>query len=409
MPSNLLQADVGFPQFKEDQKPDEKITQVVNYLYMLLEQLRYSFGNLGAENFSESGITELQTILTEPIYARLTNDEGLINELSINATGLYERLYDETTGDITQLALTAQGLYADMHGEGGVVATIAATANGLYSEVWGSTPGETSRITQNANAITQKVSSGDVSTMISQFANGLVISASNGSTSSTLTLSSGGTTLSSANVAITGMVRFDSFDLPAYSSSTTYNVGDQVIYNGYIYTCTQAGRNHTPSTTSTYWTRTASSTFINGGSIQTGTVSADCVSAGTLTSNSASNMINLKGYLTVTDNSGNIKGLLGYSTGFTSDGMGFGGIGANGGAVIATTSGAKMFAGSNAQVYVGSTGVYMESGSGYGAYLVGSALYPATSGALSLGSSSSCWNNIYISGHIYDQYGNTLL
>jgi len=399
MPSNLLQADVGFPQFKEDQKPDEKITQVVNYLYMLLEQLRYSFGNLGAENFSESGIEELQTILTEPIYARLTNDEGLINELSINATGLYERLYDETTGDITQLALTAQGLYADMHGEGGVVATIAATANGLYSEVWGSTPGETSRITQNANAITQKVSSGDVSTMISQFANGLVISASNGSTSSTLTLSSGGTTLSSANVAITGMVRFDSFNLPSYSAYTTYNVGDQVIYNGYIYTCTRAGSGHTPSSSSSYWAQSASSTFINGGSIQTGTVSADCVTTGTITSTTGT--IKLKGYLAVQDSYGSAAGSLGYiSTGQGNSGVGL--VAGNyGGWLLAMSNGVKIGYYDGTQVTAVANQLYFKLGTGKDMYLYGDSLYPGTSGALSLGSSSSYWNNIYISGHIY--------
>lgn len=399
MPSNLLQADVGFPQFKDDQKPDEKITQVVNYLYMLLEQLRYSFGNLGSENFSESGIEELQTILTEPIYGRLENDEGLINELSINATGLYNRLYDQTTGDIVQLAATAQGLLGRMSDAEGNITTIGATANGLYTEVWGAEPGTDSRITQNANAITTKVSSGDVSTMISQFANGLVLSASNGSTSSTLTLSSGSTTLSSANVAITGMVRFDSFDLPAYSSSTYYYVGDQVTYGGYIYTCTTAGSNHTPSLTSSYWARSASSTFINGGSIQTGTVSADCVTTGTITSTTGT--IKLKGYLAVQDSYGSTAGSLGYiSTGQGNSGVGL--VAGNyGGWVLAMSNGVKIGYYDGTQITAVANQLYFKLGTGKDMYLYGDALYPGTSGALSLGSSNSYWNNIYISGHIY--------
>lgn len=398
MPSNLLQADVGFPQFKDDQKPDEKITQVVNYLYMLLEQLRYSFGNLGSENFSESGIEELQTILTEPIYGRLENDEGLINELSINATGLYNRLYDQTTGDITQLALTAQGLYADMHGEGGVVATIAATANGLYSEVWGSTPGETSRITQNANAITQKVSSGDVSTMISQFASSISLSATNGESSSTITLSGDGITTQAKTIQFTGMVRFNSFDLPAYNSSTYYYVGDQVTYGGYIYTCTTAGSGHTPSLTSSYWARSASSTFINGGSLMTGTVSADCVTTGTLTSSTGN--ININGFLTV-KNGSSTAGSLGYiTTGQNNSGVGL--IAGNyGGWVLAMSNGAKMGYYDGTQVTAVANQLYFKLGTGKDMYLYGDALYPGTSGALSLGSSNSYWNNIYISGHIY--------
>ncbi len=355
MPTNLLQADVGFPQFKEEQKPDEKITQVVNYLYMLLEQLRYSFGNLGSENFSESGIEELQTILTEPIYGRLENDEGLINELSINATGLYNRLYDQTTGDITQLALTAQGLYADMHGEDGVVATIAATANGLYSEVWGSTPGETSRITQNANAITQKVSSGDVSTMISQFANGLVLSASNGQTSSTLSLYSGGVLVDSANIEITGMVKFSDLS------------------------------------------QTGKSTSIRGDYINTGTITAQNVG--------------VTGAFTVSNGETN-GGYMGYiNTPAGNYGMGVKHRTNSGGAVYVTNMGSKMTSGSSeqGQIYVYNTTIsaqvtsvstsrviYFDAANAY--------FGPGTAAAdlvLDLGRSAAPWNNIYITGNIY--------
>ena len=270
MPSNLLQADVGFPQFKEDQKPDEKINTVVNYLYMLLEQLRYSFGNIGLENFSDGGLMDLMGVITKPITIRLEDDEGRINNTMILAEGLYTRLYDETTGDITMLSATAEGLtsrVSDVEGnvstltlttegldtrvtsaegdisslsltasglstrmssaEGdissltlttsglstrvstaeGDISAVTQTANGLYTEVWGSPAGSTSKIAQNAAAIQTKVSSGDVSTMITQFANGLTLSASNGSSQSTLSLKSGDTTLSSANIKITGIIK----------------------------------------------------------------------------------------------------------------------------------------------------------------------------------------------------------
>ena len=47
MPSNLLTADTSFPNLKSSKSTDEKFGEVSNYLYMLLEQLRYTLGNLG--------------------------------------------------------------------------------------------------------------------------------------------------------------------------------------------------------------------------------------------------------------------------------------------------------------------------------------------------------------------------
>ena len=55
MPSNILSADTGFPQFTKETSDKDKIEQITSYLYMLLEQLRYSFCNLDKDNFNETG------------------------------------------------------------------------------------------------------------------------------------------------------------------------------------------------------------------------------------------------------------------------------------------------------------------------------------------------------------------
>jgi hypothetical protein len=39
----------------------------------------------------------------------------------------------------------------------------------------------------------------------------------------------------------------------AYSSGTTYNIGDRVTYGGHDYVCIQSGSNKTPSSEATYW------------------------------------------------------------------------------------------------------------------------------------------------------------
>ena len=56
MPSNLLTADTTFPTLTQEQSTDEKFEKITSYLYMLLEQLRYSMGNLDKENFNDAGL-----------------------------------------------------------------------------------------------------------------------------------------------------------------------------------------------------------------------------------------------------------------------------------------------------------------------------------------------------------------
>ena len=52
MPSNILTADTGFPDLTGEGKSEEKFAKISSYLYMLLEQLRYSMANLDKENFN---------------------------------------------------------------------------------------------------------------------------------------------------------------------------------------------------------------------------------------------------------------------------------------------------------------------------------------------------------------------
>jgi len=85
MPHQLFDADVNFPQFGKDQKDGEKIRIIQNYLYMLLESLRYAFSNIDISNFNEAGLDELSKVITEPIEIRLSNNEGEIAQVKIDA------------------------------------------------------------------------------------------------------------------------------------------------------------------------------------------------------------------------------------------------------------------------------------------------------------------------------------
>lgn len=67
MPGSILNADINFPHFTGNETTETKIDAIQNYLYMLYEQLRYSMGNLGTENFSEGGIKDLEQIVAKNI------------------------------------------------------------------------------------------------------------------------------------------------------------------------------------------------------------------------------------------------------------------------------------------------------------------------------------------------------
>lgn len=144
MPSNILTTDTSFPQLTEEQSNDEKFGVITNYLYMLLEQLRYSMANLGRENFNDAEFDSIANIITEPVYVQLEGVEG----------------------EVASLQLTAQSL--------------------------------TSRITNAEGAVSS----------LTQTVNSITLSVSNGETSSTIRLLRDGIIVASRTIQFSGMVTF---------------------------------------------------------------------------------------------------------------------------------------------------------------------------------------------------------
>ena len=113
MPGNLLTTDVLFPQFSIKETSDQKIVKIMDYLYMLREQLRWSMNNLGAENFNPTELNGMAEVIRKPIYVALSDQEGHINELSITAEGFAARIAD-AENNITTLTATAEGISANV-------------------------------------------------------------------------------------------------------------------------------------------------------------------------------------------------------------------------------------------------------------------------------------------------------
>ena len=135
MPGSILSADTGFPTFTGSESSEEKIRIITNYLYMLLEQLKYANAHVGVENFSESGLDDLEELITEPIYARLADDDGRLTSLSLTAAGLSSRMTD-AEGNITTLTATAAGLTSAVYdADGEVSSKISQSMAGLSLSV----------------------------------------------------------------------------------------------------------------------------------------------------------------------------------------------------------------------------------------------------------------------------------
>ena len=172
MPGNILSADTQFPNFTGQENPAEQIRTIRNYLYMLLEQLRYTLNNLDAGNFNTEGLKEIQDAISQPILKQLSDTDGNLAELQVTAAGLASRV-SSNEGDISQLEQTAQGLSSRVGDAEGNISSLQQTANGLSSRV-SSAEGNISSLQQTANGLSSRVSNaeGNISSL-SQTASGL--------------------------------------------------------------------------------------------------------------------------------------------------------------------------------------------------------------------------------------------
>lgn len=219
MPSNLLNADTSFPQFTEGQSDKEKIEKITSYLFMLLEQLRYSLSNLDKENFNDAGFDEIVDIITEPVYIQLADDEQRITALQVTAQGLSGRISD-AEGNISSLTATATSLTSRITSAEGSISTLQQTATSL-----------TSRISD---------AEGNISTL-SQTVNGMTLSVSNGSSSSTIRLMANGVQLSSQSISFSGMVTFTDLETSGWTTINGDNITTGTIEAIDIYGCNIEG------------------------------------------------------------------------------------------------------------------------------------------------------------------------
>ena len=158
MPGNLLDTDIYFPT-TQGKNQDQINREVLDYLYMLQEQLRYSFGNIGVGNFNDAELTALSVMINKPIYAAIEDLDGNLTQLSIAAGNLDLRLTD-AEGDITAVTAAAGELYLRLTDAEGNITAVTATAEGLDTRI-SDAEGSLAVVTETAQALLTRMTNAE--------------------------------------------------------------------------------------------------------------------------------------------------------------------------------------------------------------------------------------------------------
>lgn len=155
MPSNWLYIDTNFPTFTGEEDTEEKVSSIQNYLFMLVEQLRYSLHNLDLGNMNPAAVERFTGTITEPIFGRIEDAEGNITQLGITAKGLAAKISD-AEGNITSLQATAKMLASQISDANGNISQLQQTATSIMSTV-SNQAGQISQLWQTATGIQSTV------------------------------------------------------------------------------------------------------------------------------------------------------------------------------------------------------------------------------------------------------------
>lgn len=154
MPTTFQLVETTFPN-GEGKTTQEQINGVYDYLFVLLEQLRYTLFNLDESNLNQNALSEFIKNISEPIYAKIEDTDKNVNELSITAKGLVARI-SNAEGDITEISATVDGLQT----------TVAGKIDGTQAQTL---------ISQNLSSITLSATSGNSGTVFQISKDGAVL------------------------------------------------------------------------------------------------------------------------------------------------------------------------------------------------------------------------------------------
>ena len=109
MPTQFATLDNGFPSFTGRESTEQKVDALYNYVFLLLENLRYILRNLSTENFNEAEMEEWgDEIVTNTINTIITNkiisNTVITNELYSQYGAIADLVVDELRTDYQKAA-----------------------------------------------------------------------------------------------------------------------------------------------------------------------------------------------------------------------------------------------------------------------------------------------------------------
>ena len=362
MPSNILAADTSFPQLTDQQTTDEKFSVLTNYLYMLLEQLRYSMANLGRENFNDTAFQDIANLITEPVYVQLEDVNGNIASLYATAESLTSRMSD-AEGNISVLQQTSTSLTSRISDAEGNISVLQQTSQSLTSRI-SNAEGNISSLTQTVNGFTLEVSNGSTSSVIRLLSGSAEISSQTIQMNGLVTFTglANGTTTINGGCIKTGLIDADRLNL---TGAITFSDLSSSVQNDIDDALSTA---QTAQSTVDRWSYNGT-TYIDGTRIMTGTVSASTLEGGEI------NLLN---------GSGQTAGIIELT-----------GASSYGGQKVVLRSGAIELNSQAGDIYIrsGSYGNYLQLSNGV--FVGVGDLAPHSSGAQSCGTSARRWSAVY--------------
>jgi uncharacterized protein YoxC len=177
VPDNFLAVDAAMPNFDSARALPERVEELQNYVFQLLEQLRYLFNNIDpTKNFNPAALASFISNITTPIVARITDAEDrFTTKLDLMAEGLNLRITDAVKGLNTEITATAEGLRTEVQDAvKGLQTEITQTAGAIRTELSDAVTGLQTEITATADGLQTQVSTlkGNISTL-TQTAEGL--------------------------------------------------------------------------------------------------------------------------------------------------------------------------------------------------------------------------------------------
>lgn len=185
MPSGFASLDTSFPNL-EGKTTEQKLQTMTDYLYQLLEQLRYTLHNLGVENLNPESLNELGKIISDPIYAEITDEtEGLSTRITANSNAITAEVTRATGAEgtiSTRVTQNADAITAEASRATGAEATLTLTAQGLRTDV-NAASGAASSAQQTADGIKAQVTDGQGNyTVLNLKSGGLYVGNAQGAT-----------------------------------------------------------------------------------------------------------------------------------------------------------------------------------------------------------------------------------